>query len=321
MNNNWKHDETVRADLERFIQENRWTHARMAAKLNFSSTRVTKYLNLNKVGNVAEPDAKRVEAAGKQFLRHVGRLAKIDEALFENSVSQSVAATLRLIRRTGDIGLIHSNGGKGKTSGALLYSRDNPNTLYMTINQWSGGSCSCMRMLFDEFRAQSTEEWPGNISRADWMAAQLRGTERLLIVDDAELLDISGIKYFFSLHDATGIAIALIGNTVVIEKIQRNDPAGKLISRIGIVEQVEMEDDAKETALALIGQFAPASGQELVDVATDVVTKAGFARRLRKQLTLTNIIKEGNPDCTWQDAFAAAAGKLITPKLQSGRAV
>jgi hypothetical protein len=314
----WHHDEAVRSALEKFIQANKWTHAKMAGKLNFSATRVTKYLNLDKAENTPEVDAPRVEAAARQFLRHVSRLNQINESLFNNSVSANTGNVLKLIRKTGDVGLLHSNGGKGKTSGCLLYCRDNPNTLFLTAKEYASGSHAMARMLFTEYCAGSAEEYPGNLSRAEWLESQLRGAERLIIVDDAELMDISGFKFFFSLHDATGVAIAFVGNTQVIEKIRRQDPAAKMISRIGIVHEVVMAEDAGETARKLIEQFAPESGDELVELATDVVSQPGYARRLRKQLTLAANIKEGSAKASWANCFESAAGKLISAKLQVG---
>ncbi len=320
MNQEFKLDESIRAGLEKFIKDNGWTHAKMAARLNFSATRITKYLNLDADPSKAETDAVKVQAAAKQFLRHVHRLAQVNESLFENSVAKDMASALTLIRRSGDVGLLHSNGGRGKTSGALLYCRDNPNTIFITIKQWASGSHACARNLFEEYCASTSEEYPNNMSRGDWLEKQLRGAERLIIVDDAELLDITGLRYWFSLQDATGVPIALIGNTAVIDKIVRNDPEGKLISRIGVAQEITMGDDTEDTARKLILQYAPDSGEELVTAATDVVVTGGYCRRLRKQLTLANVIVEkkkskGQP-WTWSDAFAAAAGMLLKPRLQ-----
>jgi DNA transposition AAA+ family ATPase len=320
MSNEFRHDEKIRAGLEAFIKKNNWTHARMAGKLNFSATRVTKYLNLDKGENKPEPDARRVEAAAKQFLRHVGRLASVNESLFQNSVSKKVASTLSLVRRTGDVALLHSKGGRGKSCGALLYCRENHNTLFMTVKQWAAGSHACARMLFEEYCAGCADDYPNNMSRSDWLEQQLKGAERLIVVDDAELLDITGFKFWFSLNDSTGVPIALIGNSQVIEKIIRNDPDGKLISRIGIVEEIGMDDDEESTARKLIDQFAPNSGDELVAMASDVVVLGGYCRRLRKQLTLANVIHEqskaAGKSVSWADAFKSAEGKLLTLKLQ-----
>jgi len=307
----WKHHEPTRADLERFLGENHWTHARLAGKLGFTASRITKYLNLDKPEARPEPDMPRVEAAARQFLRHRTRLAKFNDSLFENSVSRNVATILKQVRRTGDVALIHSTGGMGKTCGALLYCRDNPNTLYIVARQYASGGGAIEALLFEEFSSGSDEKWPGNLRRALWLEQQLRGAERLIIFDDAELMDISAFRFAFALHDATGVAMAFIGNPEVIERIRRADPSHKMITRIGIVHRAEMDDDATETARRLIAQFAPASGEALVDVVAETVGQLGFCRRARKQLTLANSIREGDARMPWAEAYEKAGSMLI----------
>lgn len=309
----FKYDESVRSKAEAYIEAEGLTRADFAAKVSdkFSGTRITKYLNLNKEGRTPEPDMPKVEQAIRAFLRHVGRTTKIRENLFDNSVSGDVANVLRQIRRTGDVGLIHSNGGLGKTSGCVLFCNDNPNTLMITIKQYACGAAAFEGMLFHAYLENSQAKYPGNIKRMLWLEQELRGTERMIIVDDAELMDISGFRSAFGLHDATGIPIAFVGNSEVIDAIRKRDSSGKMISRIGILHLAKMKDDSEATARNLIRQFAPASGDELVEAVQDVVTRFGHCRRARKQLSLAAFIYEGMPRKDWTAAFASANEKLI----------
>lgn len=315
---NWTHDEPLRQMAEKFIADNDLTHAEFAAKLGgrFSPTRVTKYLNLDKSGNAAEPDAPRVEAAIRALLRHVARGKNFRESLFDNSVSRNVADVFRQIRKTGDIGVIHGDGGRGKTCGAILFCRDNPNSLFTTARKpYACSDWALLNMLLEEFLESSDEKWDGT-NKGLWLEKRLRGTERLWIIDDAELLDISAVKLAISIHDATGIPLAFIGNDEFVDKIRTADKSGKMISRIGIKQHVRMGDDAAETARKLIQQFAPASNGELVEVVTDVIGKFGHARRARKQLILAANLHEGSRDKNWALAFAAAGQKLVNPDQQ-----
>jgi len=313
-NKTFTYDENVRSRAEAYINEEDLTRAEFAAKVSptLSGTRIAKYLNLNKPDRVPEVDMPRVEQAIRAFLRHVGRSAKVRESLFDNSVSADVASTLDQIRRTGDVGLIHSNGGLGKSSGATLFCGDNPNTLMITAKQYACGAAAFEDMLFHAYLDNNEDaKWPGNVKRMIWLERELRGTERLIIADNAELMDISAFRSAFGLHDATGVPIAFIGNTEVIDKIRKQDPSGKLLTRIGIVHLARMKDDAEQTATNLITQFAPESGEELLEAVSDVVTRFGHCRRARKQLTLAATIYKGMPKKDWPMAFAAAATKLI----------
>ena len=128
-------DDSIRSAAERFILENKLTQSQFTGRLrgNFSTTRVAKYMNLDKPENKPEPDASKVEAAIRAYLRHVSRMADVNAKLYDNSLSTRMAGVMRQILRTGDIGLIHGDGGEGKTSGAILFCRDNPDSL----NPWN----------------------------------------------------------------------------------------------------------------------------------------------------------------------------------------
>lgn len=308
------YDEKVRANAEAYIDKEGLTRAEFAAKVShtLSGTRIAKYLNLNKPDRVPEPDMPKVEQAIRNFLRHAGRAEKIRESIFENSVSSDVGAVLEQIRRTSDVGLIHSDGGLGKTSGAMLFCSNNPNTLMITAKQYACGAAAFEDMIFHAYLDNNADaKWPGNIKRMIWLEGELRGTERLIICDDAELMDISAFRSAFGLHDATGVPIAFIGNTEVIDKIRKQDPSGKLLTRIGIVHYARMKDDAELTATRLIAQFAPESGEALIEDVADVVTRFGHCRRARKQLSLAANIYKGMANKDWSVAFSAAETKLI----------
>jgi DNA transposition AAA+ family ATPase len=311
------HNEPIRAAAEQFIADHKLTQAQFTAKLagNFSTTRVAKYLNLNKAGNKPEPDAGKVEAAVRSFLRHVDRGAKLKASLYENSVSKDVASIMRQIRRTGDVGLIHGDGGNGKTCGAILFCRDNPDTLFVTAKWPYGcGDWAIANMIFSEFEASVADKWTSSndLTKWDWLEKHLRGTDRLLVIDDAELLQVPAFRLIFSLNDATGIPVALIGNTEVIEKIKAADPSGKMISRIGIVHHARMKNDEEESARKLIERFAPESGEDLVESVTDTIERFGHSRRARKQLTLAVNLRDGDPrDKDWVSNYDKAGEKLI----------
>jgi DNA transposition AAA+ family ATPase len=318
----FKLDEDIRARAEKFIEDNKLTQAQFTEKLsgNFSTTRVAKYLNLHK-GHTPEPDAGKVQAAIRTFLRHVDRGDKLRASLYENSVSKDVAAVMRQIRRTGDVGLIHGDGGNGKTSGAILFCRDNPDTLFTTA-KWPYG-CSdwaLANMIFTEFEASVANKWTSNndLTKWEWLEKNLRGTDRLLVVDDAELLHVSAFRLIFSLNDATGIPVCLIGNTEVIEKIRKADPSGKMISRVGLLHPARMKNDEEESARKLIERVAPDS-TDLVELVKQTIENFGHSRRARKQLTLAISIRDGSKDKDWQTCYLAAGEKLIAVPTKGGK--
>lgn len=311
----WKYDEALHKQVRVFVEEHDLTHAELCTRLGreFSTTRIAKYLNLDK-GHKPEPDMPKVEAALRQFLRHIARGSQQRQNLFENSVSREVEAVLRQIRRTGDVGVISGMAGRGKTSGGILFCNANPNTFYTVARRpYACSDSALLRMLLEEYLHGSDERFDGS-NVGLWLEKRLKGSERLWEIDDAELLHMSAVKAAIALHDATGLAIAFIGNDEFVEKIRNADISGKLISRIGIWHRVRGGDDDEETAQHLIKQFAAGSGAELTEAVVRTLNEFGHARRARKQLTLAAIIHQGARDKDWTKAYAAAGEKLVTAK-------
>jgi DNA transposition AAA+ family ATPase len=313
MDDQFKHDEALRSRLEHYIDKQDITHGHMAAaKLKLSSTtRLTKYLNLDKNPDRPEKDMPMVEAAVRHFFRHEDRNECLAKSLFKTSVSDDVGAVLRQIRRTGDIGLIYGPAGIGKSCGGALFRTEFSDVSMMTATFWKQGPRDVEVMLFDSLAddpAALAKPWPGNVKKATWMEELFRGSERMIIVDTAQRLHITAFKWLFDFHDVTGCSIALLGNPEVVDLLRPND---QLFSRIGIARAVKLGTDSEAIAKRMIEQYAPGSNGELLDLSVDVLTKPGHGRTLRKQLSLANDIKSAKID--WEDAFNAAGRQLVKP--------
>jgi DNA transposition AAA+ family ATPase len=307
----FKHDESIRSALEQYYHDHDLSHAELAALVGATSgTRIGKYLALGRAGRTPERDAPKVEAAARAFLLHARRRDEVQANLFSTSVSRSMARIFKQVRETGDVALIHSHGGTGKTCGAQLFCADNPNALLITAKQYACRAGAICDMLFDEVQATVGERWTRNCRKALWIEKVLRGTERIIVVDNAQRLHISAFYWLFDLHDATLCPIALIGNPEVLQTIKLRDPSGQLKTRIGFVRKVGVKKDEAEIATGLLRQVCPEAEEELKDLASDVVALQGGPRTLRKQLSLTKTLKSAGAG-TWALCFAKAAKNLI----------
>jgi DNA transposition AAA+ family ATPase len=300
-------DNEIRSQLAGYLEEHDLTQAHIARKLGFTATRICKYLNLDNPEAKAEVDAERVQDAARSFLRHHSRQVALRQSLYPNEISARVAAILLQVRRTGDIGLIHGDAGIGKTCAAELFCSDNPTSLFITITRWRRDSIAIEGLLFNEL---DNDTWPGNIRRAVWMEELLRGSDRMIIVDNAHRLHMTGFEWLFDFHDATGCPLGLIGNAEVLSTVHRSD---QLSSRIGIVREFNKVDDAEAKPIAqrMIATYAAEGAHDLLTDATSMVNEKGHLRSLKKRLLLTNEIRKEFKD--WVTAFKAAGTQLIKP--------
>lgn len=305
-------DAALRDWLEQHIEQHELSHADIANRFHVSPTRITKYLGLNKPDHKPEPDAGKIQSMVKAMRRHTERRASFKESLFENDISNDIATVFKRVRRTGDIGLIYGDAGAGKTCGAELFCRDNPDSILLTMREYARNSHAIKNMLFDELMETSKTRYPGNVAVPLWMEDVLRGSERLIIVDNAQRLNLKSFKWFMDFNDATESGIVFIANPEALDTLRESD---QLFSRIGIVHQVrsQTQRDAEHTAKKLIEQLAPGADGELLEPALEVISRLGKARALKKQLILAAELKDGNRAWDWLKAFTTAGAMLVKP--------
>lgn len=312
----FKHDEEVRRAIELLIEQRGLTHAQAASLIGLSShSRLTKYLGLCKPENKPEPDMPRVEKTVRNFLRHQDRRAAATNSLFVTSATKTVDDTIKQIRRTGDMGLLWGPAGSGKTSGAMLFCRNHPTTILFTATKDRRDAKAVRNAIFEELRHEKdagNKAYSGNTPRAEWIQRILRGTERVILVDNVQRLALDALEWFADLNDATHTPIAFLGNPEVLNLIRKSD---QLSSRIGIVTEVRISKDEGEIAKRLVEQFAPEGNGTLVDCVVGVVGDIGYARRAKKTLQLTQAVHEGNPALPWEKCFEASEAKLLRPNL------
>lgn len=316
----FNHDEAVRSAVEAYIEAHDLTLGEASNRIKLSSsTRLAKYLALNKPGAKSEPDMPRVESAIRHFLRHQARREAMASSLFETSVARSVANTIKEARKIGDMALIHGPAGSGKTCGGELYCRNNPNSLMITASKDRRDGRAVRNLVFDELRFDRDAKgrsYSGYGPRWEWIVNVLNGSERVIIVDNAQRLALSALEWFADLNDQTNTTIAYLGNPEVLHLMRRSD---QLSSRIGIVTEVKIHKDEQAIATRLVEQYAPEGNGALCEAVVGLVGEAGHARRARKHLQLCHNIKSGKPDLSWPDAFRLAESKLLKPNPNASK--
>jgi len=294
------YNEELRAKLDAYRNsfDPPLTNRQLAKELNSNATAVSKYLHCRPEGDVA-----KLEATVEDVLANAARRRDVETTLVKTSVSRQVNSLCETIRKTGDIGLIHSAAGQGKTIGMQLYLRDNPSAIGITLTAWSRTASEIFDLLWE---AVETRRWPGNVRRSHWLAERLKGSRRILLVDNAQRITESGRQYLFDFHDATGMPLMLLGNPEVLRGIRRND---QQFSRVGIVQEAKLTD-GRALAEHLVDQLCPEGKDTIMDLAVKVIANQGYARALKKHLLL---IPEVLSACKgdYRTAFLAAHTQLV----------
>lgn len=252
------------------------TNKDIAKKLGCGSTQISKYLNGKPDWDVTDLEARIEDMLKTAALRR----SMVANDPIVTSVSRQVFAVCEAIRKTDDVGLIYGDAGAGKTIAIGMYVDANPTTIAITATRWS---CNAVGLEREIFRAVDSGTFrPKHQTRAEWLSDRLRASGRLLIIDNAHRLTKSGIEWMFDFHDATQIPVALVGNPEVLDRIKESDQS---TSRIGIVEEVNLQDSA-HIAREIIRRLAPGSEGDISDLGRTIVDHKGHLRALKKHLLL-----------------------------------
>jgi len=98
---------------------------------------------------------------------------------------------------------------------------------------------------------------------------------------------MSGLRWLFDFHDATGVSIALVGNPEVLDRLSGND---QMSSRIGFKQDIaEMLGKGAWLDLAadrMVSSMWPKAAQDIGLLARETARKQGHLRTLNKQLRI-----------------------------------
>jgi DNA transposition AAA+ family ATPase len=287
------------------------TNASIARKLGYSPAVISTYLATDSAGQLAANkytgDVAKLERKVEDFLRNETRRRLSGVETKDCEVAQEMKTGLEYIRKTNDIGEIIAESGDGKSRGIEIYLKENPTAILFHVRSWARDLGSIEGALFT---AVGKAGYDNRTKRALWMVTKLRGSDRLIIVDDAHKLTRPALQFLFDFHDETGCPIALVG-TFALEELLEDD--AQRFSRTGLRWEVR-PNNSRKLIEHLVTSLAPTVNGEfdqVVALCEMVAAEHGHFRSVHKQLKLAAEIKEQKPRTSWTDALKAAHTLLI----------
>jgi DNA transposition AAA+ family ATPase len=223
--------------------------AAMGKAAGVSSSALSQFLSGKYLGDI---DGVRAKVASV-MKREREKAATAVGVFIKTSVSTRVFDVAQDCRLFGDIGVCYSAAGLGKTESVREYARQNPDVILVEADPGYTA-----KFLFGEIR----DIVGGGAPRANLhdifqeCCNRLKGSGRLLIVDEAEQLPYKALEMLRRLHDKTGIGVLLTGMPKLLANLRgRRGEYAQLYSRIGLAVKLQPLADA-DTAL-IIGRLLP----------------------------------------------------------------
>lgn len=223
----------------------------LAAKLGYrSGSTVSKYLNRKPEGNIAELESRIADLRDRQATTR----EELSSETFQTSVSRQFRAFCDSVHNSRRRGLLVGPAGIGKTIAMGQYLAGHPAAVGLTLDMASRDDAGIRRLLWDTFDHRG-KAW---MCQPRWpqIVANYRNSGRLLIVDQAQRLSMSGLYMLHDLCDATGLSMVLVGNPSILDLVGADAQNHRRTFQTQTLELKKPEDAARKLVDLHAGQYA-----------------------------------------------------------------
>jgi len=293
----------LRDRLKAYADQHGLSNSALARELATNATAVSKYLN-----GKPEGDVEGLESVIEDVLKAATRRSRVGIEIFETSVTRQVVNLLETIRRTNRCGLVYGEAGIGKSCGAALHAMQTPSSIAVDLRAWNATRTGIQSLLF---AAIENRTWNRRQLRVDFMIERLRGSKRLIVLDNAHKLTRGARDWLIDFHDETKCPMVFLGRERIREDLE-SDP--DQFSFFGLVSEVKFRGDEAEAAAKLLGQRVPEESLEaLAPMAATVAAHPGHLRALSNQVELACDFQTA-PEFRGQPALSFRSAHLKLPR-------
>ncbi len=134
----------------------------------------------------------------------------------ETSISKRILGIMEYCQMQHIICTIHGIAGVGKTITAERYVEKNPSAIKIDLIPGTCGGKGLLEEICEALKINSDGKERKLFKR---IVEKLKGSNKMIIIDEAQGLKKDAIEYIKSIYDAAKVAIILIGNKGIYEKI------------------------------------------------------------------------------------------------------
>lgn len=292
-------EDEARQAIRDYREKHSKSQNEIAKELGFSATAVSQFMSGT------------YQASTQGIIESVERLIKISvkrdvapkrPGFKMTTASRRVTDLITLCHVQGELGVAHGDPGVGKTMAVRQYAKSNPDAVVITVSPTSATISGVNELIAEKLKIK--EKVTRRITAE--IIAKLRGSKRVIIVDEAQHLKARVVNHLRSIIDATydedtgeQIGMALVGNDEIYFELKvRQAVAFKQIGDRIIhwehltADKVKMDDmkllfaaaDFNADALGLLHEISKSSS---VRQAVYVFTKTIIAYQIKDYADIT----------------------------------
>lgn len=251
-------EDNARESIRNYIERTGKTQGKVAKELGVSDAQLSSFLSgTYKAPHTIIPKVEQLVA-----ITIKKEIAPREPAFKKTTVSGIVMNLISYCHIQKKIGVAYGDAGIGKTMGIKAYQEENPDTaIVITISPCFATMTGVNELIAEELRIRE------KVSRKIQTETikKLRGSNKVIIIDEAQHLTVRVINHLRCIADESGIGMAFVGNEEIYLKMRGSGQASyaQLYSRIAdnkhvltshitkkdielIFEEVGLEDEAVE---------------------------------------------------------------------------
>lgn len=285
-------DTAARPDIRQRLQaamnsDKRNTQAVIARETGISGSAISQWLK-----GVYPGDNDQIESRLSIWLtalderRMEGEMMPSAPVYVVTPTATRIIGALCYAQAAGDIAVIYGGAGLGKTTSVRHYVAQSLNVWHVTMTP---ASASVVTSLEEICETLGVAEQGGAAKLFRAIVRKVRGSRGLLVIDEAQHLSVAALDQIRSIHDATGIGIALVGNQEVYARLTGGSRAvylDRLHSRVG--KRLGLRASSNEDIEALIAAW-DIDDRSCRKTLVDIARRPGALRTLTKVLRLAGM--------------------------------
>lgn len=237
-----------------FIEKTGISNSALARAAGISPAALSQYLSCNYKGNVKNIESRIQAAIERETEKKAGAGYRVNASFVETSSSKLFFEVARLCHLDGEFGVCYGDAGVGKTFSALEYSKKFNDTILIEADvgytprvvatKIFNTLCNGDRSTIDEMR--------------DIIIDRLKGSGRLVLVDEAENLPHQSLELLRRICDKSGVGLLLSGMPRLIGNLRgKRGQFAQLYSRVGIV--VKLSTASEKDTQSIVHNYIPDS--------------------------------------------------------------
>ncbi len=233
-----------------FLTDKGWTDSRLAKAAGIAPSTLSQVLNRKYSGDMGKMTKRLSDVIEGELEK--SKAKKVTPGFIETTASKKVFDVAKMCRMFNQIGVVYADAGFGKTESVREYSRQVSNVILIEADPGYTPS-----VLFRELHDKLGNGGYHNLHQAfQECVERLKGSSRLLIIDEAEQLPYKSLEMVRRLHDKAEIGILLTGMQKLLGNLRGfKGQYAQLYSRIFIATKLEpiSESDTENIVKRLLG--------------------------------------------------------------------